>query len=254
MGDFNIDLLKSNTHTASFLDLMLNNLMFPQIIGPTRLNEKVKFTLIDHVYYNNIVDVHSSRNLLSPVTDHLPNFFIIVTKSFDKSDHSDFRRDFSNYDVKALLNDISREELLNKVLPLDNVEEKYNTFHEMLEQLIDTHAPLTPLSNKQRKQADKPWINDHIINLIKEKHCIYKTYIKHQKLEDLKLFLIKRHKINHEIRRSKYYYFKRFFENNKNNIKKRWDAVKLICRKPITLFKNGKTINEPIEVAKIINN
>ena len=52
MGDFNIDLLNSNNHqnTEDFLNLMLENLMMPNIIGPTRINDRGKYTLIDNIF------------------------------------------------------------------------------------------------------------------------------------------------------------------------------------------------------------
>ena len=79
MGDFNIDLLNSNKHsnTEDFLNIMLENLMMPNIVGPTRINDKGKYTLIDNIFFNDFDSIDCSGNLLCPITDHLPNFLRI---------------------------------------------------------------------------------------------------------------------------------------------------------------------------------
>ena len=72
-------------------------------------------------------------------------------------------------------------------------------------------------------------------------------------------FKIARNRINHEIRRSKYYYFKKLFDDNKNNIKKQWSAVNLITQNRksnsnhITLFNNGELIQDQKRVSDIMN-
>ena len=86
--------------------------------------------------------------------------------------------------------------------------------------MLDIHVPLKEA--KFRPQNEKPWINGKIISKIKEKHKIYQKYAKTQDLEHLKRFKIVRNNLNHEIRRSKYNYFKSFFEQNNQNIKKHW--------------------------------
>lgn len=85
MGDFNINLLNFNDHsdTNTFLDL-LNFSFLLHITQPTRLNDKGKYTLIDNIFYHDITDICNSGNLLSPVTDHLPNFIIINMKFFNR--------------------------------------------------------------------------------------------------------------------------------------------------------------------------
>ena len=83
MGDFNIDLLSYNKHsdTENFLNLMLQNLLIPQITSPTRINENDNFTLIDNIFFNDHTNALCNRNLLCPVTDHLPNFLKIKIES-----------------------------------------------------------------------------------------------------------------------------------------------------------------------------
>ena len=100
------------------------------------------------------------------------------------------------------------------------------------------------------KQLSKPWINNNILFLIKEKHKFYKKYLRHRNLDDLIRFKIARNRINHEIRRSKYYYLKNYLMTTKTTSKKQWSAVNLITQNRksnsnhITLFNNGELIQD----------
>ena len=52
MGDYNINLLNSDTHspTGHFLDLMYSNMLFPLLTRPTRVTAH-SATLIDKIFY-----------------------------------------------------------------------------------------------------------------------------------------------------------------------------------------------------------
>lgn len=57
-GDFNLDLLKSESHqeTKNFLNA-LNSLFFqPQILQPTRITDH-SATLIDNIFFNSLVEI-----------------------------------------------------------------------------------------------------------------------------------------------------------------------------------------------------
>ena len=60
-GDFNIDLLKINQNNdiSSYLEIMLNNELFPTISKPTRINVN-SATLIDHIFVRNIPQTSES--------------------------------------------------------------------------------------------------------------------------------------------------------------------------------------------------
>ena len=78
-GDFNLDLLKSESHqeTKNFLNA-LNSLFFqPQILQPTRITDH-SATLIANIFFNSLDHSTISGNLIY-ISDHLPNF-IIITK------------------------------------------------------------------------------------------------------------------------------------------------------------------------------
>ena len=78
MGDFNINLLNCESHPESndFL-LMLNSFfLLPYILQPTRITER-SAPLIDNIFANTYAMNAISGNLVSKISDHLPQFLIV---------------------------------------------------------------------------------------------------------------------------------------------------------------------------------
>ena len=73
MGDFNIDLIKHDTHqpTSDFLDLMYTHNMIPLIRKPTRVTAQTA-SLIYHIFTNKFSDAfnHHQGILCATFTDH----------------------------------------------------------------------------------------------------------------------------------------------------------------------------------------
>ena len=230
MGDFNIDLLHYNKHseTETFLNTMLQNLLIPMITGPTRINDNSNFTLIDNIFFNDPVSAICSGNLLCQVSDHLPNFLKFEHVN-EIEDQKIYKRDFSKYSPRNVKAEFQTLNLENKIRNTEDVNEKYNLLHTNLENILNTHVPLKLF--KKKSKNDKPWINERIVTLIREKDRINQKFYRTGNPEYKKSYKIANNKVNHEIRRSKYRYFKNFFENNKNNLKKYWNAVNLILSK-----------------------
>ena len=82
MGDFNIDLLKSNEHSKSsdFLDLLYSYNLVPLITKPTRVTDH-SATLIDNIFTNVFKDTikHHQGILYTDMSDHFPVFYINST-------------------------------------------------------------------------------------------------------------------------------------------------------------------------------
>ena len=75
---------------------------------------------------------------------------------------------------------------------------------------------------------------------------LFKKKKKEQSKENVKLLYNKfRNKVNREIKKSKKEYFNRYFEDNKNNIKKTWAGIKhIINTKAIITQKNLSTVSK----------
>ena len=87
-GDFNIYLIKFNHHTTTeeYLEMLLQNNFLPTILLPTRVTSHT-CTLIDHIHFSTSKhrDQFMSGNLLTDMSDHFANFFVLYSnKKNDK--------------------------------------------------------------------------------------------------------------------------------------------------------------------------
>ena len=106
LGDFNIDLMKSETemNTQNFFDMITSNLMVPHIIYPTRISSTSK-TLIDNIFSNSLnFSLGTSGNLTLSISDHLAQF-LIIPENYDclPKKHNIYKRDTKNFDRENFL-------------------------------------------------------------------------------------------------------------------------------------------------------
>ena len=100
LGDFNIDLIKSNSNAnaSEFLDVIYSSNLLPHITSPTQLTSR-SHTLIDNIF-SNINEECTSGNIINTISDHLGQFLIIPNCSY--SDNSN--KESSKGTLKTLNN------------------------------------------------------------------------------------------------------------------------------------------------------
>ena len=78
MGDFNINLLHSDTDksVSNFLDVLGSFSLLPQVLLPTRVTNASK-SLIDNIFFDSSISKTFSGNITSNISDHYPQFLII---------------------------------------------------------------------------------------------------------------------------------------------------------------------------------
>ena len=96
MGDFNVDLMKYDSHDDSntFLNNLYSSSFTPYILQPTRLQSK---SLIDNIFVNTLEYPSYSGNILIEISDHLIQFLILegFIKGMPVPKINLFKRDFS---------------------------------------------------------------------------------------------------------------------------------------------------------------
>ena len=120
MGDFNLDLLNTDLHSATneFINALFSHFLYPLISRPTRLTS-YSATLIDNIFTNNISAVSALCDnglIINDLSDHLPIFTHCYTDAHSsniKSKKSVAIRNFSSQNIKAFDN------LLCELLRLD---------------------------------------------------------------------------------------------------------------------------------------
>ena len=79
MGDFNVNLLNYNTHnyTNEFMNNMISHYLLPRILHPTRVTDH-SATVIDNIFSNNTSHETVSGNIMALISDHFPQFIILI--------------------------------------------------------------------------------------------------------------------------------------------------------------------------------
>ena len=78
----------------------------PHILQPTRITDH-SATLIDNIFFNSLEHFTISGNIIYDLTDHLPNFLIIINKFSTLSTNVKiYKRDFSKLNESAMINEV----------------------------------------------------------------------------------------------------------------------------------------------------
>ena len=250
-GDMNLDLFQVNTNTSinCYFNCLLSNNLESHITKPTRIayyknSLQIKSaTLIDHIS-SNILDTDCiSGNFYYSDSDHFPNF-VIFENFFDQktancNNDEFYRRNTSKINQDSLNNDINNIDwytsVCNDDLDLDTAVE--NLF-ENVQNLCDKHAPKVKVSNRKTKYCNKPWIDNELVHLIRQKNCMYRKMKKLPTSINTLSFKQTRNLVNHKTRIKKKLYFDNYFNIHKKNMKKSWEGI----RYAMELSNNKKSI------------
>lgn len=179
LGDFNIDLLKSNTNSSNFLDILGSHSILPSILLPTRLTGTSN-TVIYNIFISASKFNCSSGNIVYSISDHLPQFIFlhdvgtfsrpnspIYKRAWSKFNQEDFTLDYSGIDWDSILK-----------LEEGGVDTSFDIFFSTISKLVEKHVPLIKLTKKQIKFRSKPWITPGIRKSIYQRDSLFKLFMK----------------------------------------------------------------------------
>jgi hypothetical protein len=148
MGDFNIDLLKSEfcDYTNRFLEVLFTSSYIPLILRPTRITQHTA-TLIDNIFTNDIESVESNTNgiIFSDISDHLPIVHVRSLKSNQKirpAKEYTFKRIINDSNIKTFTDTIKSTSWEN-VLSSNDTTESYNRFFDIFSTVYERSFPMT---------------------------------------------------------------------------------------------------------------
>ena len=229
-GDFNVNLLQieHNKDIANHYDQISNNNFLPLITLPTRITSRSK-TLIDNILTNNFNKEIKSGNLTVNISDHMPQFaFIPVANKNYIPEVKHFVRDTKNLDMNKLIDEI-RTLNYDYTHAGNCINTDTKRFISDTNKVIDKHAPIKKITNKELKEKMKPWITNGIRSHIKQRNNLFNKLKKEseaEKKDELKTKIkIHRNKIKHLLRDSKSSYYKSYFKNNADNIRNLWKGI-----------------------------
>ena len=159
--------------------ILCHQMFLPYILLPTRNNRNSK-TLIDSIFSNFVSNEVIAGNLTETISDHLPRFLIapdifcnppanktnIFEKNWSKFNHENFILDYFDINWPRDLK-----------LDMQNVKLSLNNFYEVINDVLDKHAPYQKVKKYILKLENKLWITAGIQNSTKIKNELFKTYI-----------------------------------------------------------------------------
>ena len=153
MGDFNIDLLETDSHRPihDYLEFIYSHSMLPTIYKPTRITATTA-TCIDNILTNN-EDIIQSTILISNITDHFPTILssnLDVVKQKICENKSVYKRNHCDDNINKFeqrLSDVTWQDVLNN----NDANDDYNKFVKTFEIIYDECIPLKKCKVNKKK-------------------------------------------------------------------------------------------------------
>ena len=111
-----------------------------------------------------------------------------------------------------------------------NPNDAFVHFLKIVNKLLDKHAPYKTIKYSKPQCGTKPWITTGLVNSIRTKNKLYKSFCK-EKDPKTKGYFEKQFKSYHNhisslLRETKDSYYNKYFEDNKKTLRLVWQTVK----------------------------
>ena len=240
-----------------FLNILCSYALFPCIDKPTRITSSSS-TLIDNILTNTFDKVNHSGILYYDVSDHLPIF--IISSQFKSNNIKQkavkYRKE-STENVAALNDDLLKEQWLD-VYEENDVNIAYEKFITKLKRYYDKNIPLVQIK-PYRNIARNPWITRGILNSIKTRNHLYKSYICKPSTQNHNRYKQYRNKLTKTIRTSKTMYYSQELQKAEGDINSTWKVINRLINKVnpqhnvSTIKSNDQEIKDPSDIANAFN-
>ena len=235
--------------------------LLPYILQPTRITER-SATLIDDIFANTYAMNAISGNLVSKISDHLPQFLIVDNLKVNYKVLNYYKKDFSKFDDEKFTNDFSFLDWNSISSDYMDANTKFDIYGQIF-QFKNSHVPRRKLSKREIKLSTKLWITKPILAKIGCRDKFYSKIIrcKHSNPNLIYLHKKSRNSVVKDVTANKSDYFKNYFLCNKNNMKKVWSGIRSIINISkvkadyiLSILESGKTVDNPCAIANIFNN
>ena len=228
---------------------------------PTRVTDHYA-TIIHNIFSNSLESDTISGNLLAQISDYFPQLLVIKNTTVDHRRCTLFQHDYSKFVEPSFINDFTglSWDFLNETNL--NINSRSDTLYEKVHETAIKHVPLKKVTPKTLKLRSKPWIDSHIQKRIKHRDRLLRKLRKTHCNTTEELYKKFRNRVVSENRKSNITYFDDYFQSNKSNMKNLWSGIKCIINTKsknsvqniFQLIVNGKTHQDPQEMANVFNN
>ena len=259
--DHNLDLLKAHKHatTRKFIDLLLDNDTLPVITKPTRIT-KTTATLLDNLIISkNLQSAFESGILVDDMSDHLPCYLKLpqINPSLKAPEKVNYRK-LDDKSINGIKTDLTEHDWSK--LSAETANEAFSTFHGVLSNLLDEHAPEKTHVVKYKRPFD-PWFTPGLRKCVKKQKQLYRISLKTKNDTDIAKYKNYQHCLSRLKRFCKMNYYKQKCIDFKRNSKQLWKLINVatgklndkssiidcIMSNNLTLYKSKAIANEMAE-------
>ena len=241
MGDFNINILKYESHnaTASFVDLLLSYACVPLINRPTRFTA-TSATAIDNIITNNLMDLENDHRgiLICDISDHFPIFHITNKMSSNiTSDKYITSRNYSYRNKMSFQNDVSVLDW-SEIYTKSDTQTAFTLFHTKIMALFNKHFPKRKQKIKYNNR--KPWLTSALKESIRVKNKLFKMYKKSGSILYESQYKTYRNKLHSLLKCAEKKHIADILDLNKSNLRKTWSIINnIVNRKKAVKYKRN---------------
>lgn len=260
-GDFNINLLNSETHkgTRDFIDFLYSLGVYPLINKPTRIAFG-SATLIDNIFTNNLQNNHFSGLLINDISDHLP-IFTVQLSSLERKSFTKYitYRNTDDEAIRAFRSALDKENWAN-LLNNDDVNICYDNFLNKFLTLYNEYCPVKQIK-ATKHSVYKPWFTKGLKNACKKKNHLYARYLSSNCTQALEKYKKYKNKLTQILRSCEKHHFDKILKEQSNNIRGTWKILNSIIGKnknqkkyPEQFKQNNSIITNKKDISNGFNN
>ena len=185
MGDFNLDLFKSEScdYAKHFVEQLFTSSFFPLINKATRITHHTA-TLIDNMFTNNLEQLSDSLNgiIFSDISDHLPIVHVFYTNMFVKKTSkyvvdATYQRVFNKVNIRTFQEQMKNTSW-NSVLNETSVPKKaYKDFLKLFSNVFEANFPFKKKNSVKIDKEKSPWMTNCILKSVRNKNKLYKRFL-----------------------------------------------------------------------------
>ena len=228
-GDFNLDLLKHESHhnTGEFLQNLLTHSYLPSIRKPTRITDDTA-TLIDNIFVRCNKFYYDAAIFCNDVSDHLPIAihlkYIIPIPAFNSTKKRKFDST-KNDEFKLLLSNIDWNAVIDPCLLNSDPSKAYDIFYAEFKRIFDNIFPYQIIKNSYRMTPRHEWITPGIMKSCITKSQLYKKYLSNKSPANKAKYNKYSNKLKSVIQNAEKKFYELKFIAAAGNIKQTWKIL-----------------------------
>ena len=262
LGDININLNnEGNENTTNYLNNYFEKSFIPCITVPTRITDH-SATTIDHIFLKVppklIQSKCSSGNIITDLSDHLPNFTFLDLK-IPTIKNRPYIRLFTETNKQLFADNLSEESPLINDNELTEPNIAYDIFSNNYYNLFNKYFPFVRMSKKSMK--DKPHITSAIKVSIRHKDRLFTKFKENETKINYNIYSRYKNKLNVAIRKAEKLYYKKIISSHKNSTTQLWKTFGKILNKNkvkhsniSSLLINDNKVTDPQAITDYFNN